>query len=272
MRGSRCDGCCRRALGAAIMGSLPVARSDGPTSFVRIAFAAGVVILTSSTPARADWLFSAYLGTSHTASNTITIEPETGGALRVGPVSYDTRPFTSPVYFGGRVTYFFPARPWLGIGGEWTHNKAIADTRQLVSVNGEAGVPLSQVMTRLEMTNGLNFALANLVVRRPLGVGGGDRLAVTGYAGIGAAVPHVETAFAGATRFEYQLTGLGWQAGGGVEWRLVRGLVAIADLRVSSGRQRFEMGTGDLKATFTSTQVDFGVGWRLGRSGAARTP
>ena len=56
----------------------------------------------------------------------------------------------------------------------------------------------------------------------------------------------------------------GWQAGGGVEWRIVSGLSAIADLRVTSGRQRLEMGAGTLSGTFTSTQFDFGVGWHIG--------
>ena len=64
---------------------------------------------------------------------------------------------------------FVPNIPWFGVGGEWTHNKAIAEVDQLVGINGAGPVPLSVLLSRLEMTNGLNFALANLVVRRRCG-------------------------------------------------------------------------------------------------------
>jgi hypothetical protein len=239
------------------------------TSFVRGAAVAAIALFLYPAPARADWLLSAYLGTSRTASNTVAIEPDTGGLLDVGPIAYETRPFTSPVYYSGRFTYFLTAIPWLGIGGEWTHNKAIADVDQLVGINGGTPVPLSVLMSRLEMTNGLNVALANIVVRHPVAIGStGDRLSLMGFAGLGVAVPHVETVFAGATKFEYQVTGLGWQVGGGVEWRLVKGLSAIADLRVTSGRQRLDLGTGTLTGTFTSTQADFGVAWHIGGNAA----
>jgi opacity protein-like surface antigen len=229
-----------------------------------------MLLVAGRAPAQADWVVSAYLGTSKTATNTVTIEPKTGGAFDVGPISYETFAFESPAYYGGRLTFFLPAMPWLGVGLEFTHNKAIADVAQLVSIDGAPPTPLSDVLRRLELSNGLNFALANVVVRRPIALGGsGDRIALMAYGGLGAAVPHVETTFAGEETFEYQVTGLGWQAGGGAEWRIASGLSAIADLRVTGGRQRLDMKTGTLVGAFTSTQVDFGIGWHFGRAPAA---
>lgn len=240
------------------------------TRYVRTVLAAALVLFAGSTPARGDWLFSAYMGASTTASNTVTIEPNTGGMFRVGSIEYETQAFRSPIYYGGRLTFFFPDLPQLGIGVEFTHNKAVADVTQLVSIDDAAAVPLSDVMTRLELTNGLNFGLVNVVVRRPVAIGSTpDRVAVMAYGGLGFAMPHVETEFAGATKYEYQLTGLGWQVGGGAEWRMVKGLSAIVDLRLTSGRQRLDMGTGTLTGTFASTQVDFGIGWHFGRAPAA---
>jgi lipid A oxidase len=237
---------------------------------VRAALTAATLVLAGPAPAHADWIFSAYLGASKTAANTVTIEPTTGGSFDVGPITYETLAFEDPVYYGGRLTFFLPDTPWLGVGIEFTHNKAIADVAQLVSVGDAPPAPLSDVLQRLELSNGLNFALANVVVRRPIAVGGsGDRLAVMAYGGLGAAVPHVETTFAGAETFEYQVTGLGWQAGGGAEWRIVSGLSAIGDFRVTGGRQRLDMKTGTLIGTFTSAQVDFGFGWHFGRASAA---
>jgi hypothetical protein len=240
-------------------------RSRSCNQYVRVACVA-LGLVGSAVPARADWLLSAYAGASKTASNTVTIEPRGGGAFRVGAISYETDAFERPIYYGGRLTCFLPGAPWLGVGIEFTHNKATADVTQMVAIDGGAPVPLSQLLGRLELTNGLNFALANVVVRRPVAIGPApDRLSVMAFGGVGAAIPHVETSFAGATKFEYQVTGVGWQAGGGVEWRLVSGLSAIADLRLTSGRQRLDMGTGTLAGTFTSTQVDFGIGWHFGR-------
>lgn len=235
--------------------------------FVRAAPIAALIVVAGPAPADAEWVFSAYLGASKTASNTVTIDPSAGERLRVGSIAYETEAFVSPYYYGSRLTYFLRRAPWLGMGIEFTHNKAKADVGQLVAINGGPPVPLSQVLGRLELTNGLNFALANVVVRRPVAVGGSpDRLSVMGYGGLGAAVPHVETIFAGAEKFEYQLTGLGWQAGAGAEWRIVSGLSAIADLRLTGGRQRLDMGSGVLTGTFTSGQVDFGLGWHFGRA------
>jgi hypothetical protein len=39
--------------------------------------------------ARADWLLSAYLGTSKTAANTVEIDPNSGGTFEVGPIAYE---------------------------------------------------------------------------------------------------------------------------------------------------------------------------------------
>jgi lipid A oxidase len=220
-----------------------------------------------------DWLAAAYLGASKTASNTVSIRPDTGGSLRVGPISYETNAFESPYYYGYRVMYFFDSVPWLGVGAEFTHNKATADIAQMVAINESPPVRLSQILRRLELTNGLNFAFANVVVRRPVAVAGAaDRLSLMAYGGIGPAIPHVETIFAGEETFEYQITGPAWQVGGGAGWRIVSGLSAIADLRLTSGRHGLDMGTGMLTGTFTSAQVDFGVGWQFGRRPRAAEP
>jgi hypothetical protein len=82
-----------------------------------------------------DWIFSAYLGASKTAANTVTIEPATGRSFNVGPIGYETFAFDDPVYYGGRLTFFLPDTPWLGVGIEFTHNKATADVSQLVSID-----------------------------------------------------------------------------------------------------------------------------------------
>jgi opacity protein-like surface antigen len=239
----------------------PVSRA---TARVRVLLTMVVVFCAQPSLLHADWLVTFYMGDSRTASNTIVVEPADGGRFEVGPIRYETQAYQSPIYYGYRVTRFFPKRPSLGIGIEFTHDKAIADVEQLVTVNGSPPVPLNGMFQRLELSNGLNFGFVNVVGRRTVRESQGmDRLSLMAYGGVGFAIPHVETTFAGRETFEYQITGVGWQAGGGAEWHIVSGLAAVADVRVTTGRQRLDMGTGTLTGTFTSTQVDFGIGWHF---------
>jgi hypothetical protein len=227
---------------------------------------AAALLLADPVPARADWLLNAYMGMSKTADNTVRIEPTVGDAIRIGPIAYQSQPFKDPIYYGWRIAYFPSGARWLGVGIEFTHNKAIADVNQPVDIDG-APAQLSDVLQRLEMSNGLNFTFANAFLRRPIAIGGTpDRVSLMAYGGLGASIPHVETIFADEQTFEYQIGGLGWQAGGGVEWRLVKGVSAIADYRLTSGKHRLDMGTGTLIGTFTSTQIDFGIALHLGQA------
>lgn len=219
--------------------------------------------------AHADWIFSHYRGDTRTRSNDVKItrpDGQAGANLTLSGVDYDGAGWDKPVYYGYRLSRFFDSRPHIGIELEMTHAKAIADIGQTVGVNG-TNVLLSTVMQRLELSHGLNFALANVVVRRPAG----RRLLLVGRAGGGVTVPHVETVFEGVRKNGYQYGGRAWQIAGGIEYRLIAGLQAIADVRLTTAYENVLVGpTGSdgpkLSGPFMSGHFGVGLGYRLGKT------
>ena len=102
----------------------------------------------------------------------------------------------------------------------------------------------------------------SVVYRRPVGDG---RLALTGRAGGGITLPHVEGTILGVSTESYQYGGLAWHGGAGVEIRLAAGLMALADARVTGTSETVDVASSTVKGTFVTSHVDFGIGWRFGR-------
>jgi hypothetical protein len=200
--------------------------------------------------ADADWFASAYLGSAHTASNTLPLIDGSGAPLTIGPVDYHGNSWHFPLYYGYRGGWS-PRGSRFGIEGEWTHAKAI----------GRTG---SAELTHFELSHGLNTLLANVVFRSRGVCGARCTLALRG--GLGAATPHVEADFRGRRVSEYQLAGIAAQGGAGVELRLWQGLHAIVDGRASYARIEADLPGAHLESTgFTTLHVDVGLGWRFGR-------
>ena len=197
--------------------------------------------------ARAEWQLGAFTGASHTRSNTLTISgPAT--QVSIGPVGYRSEPFVSPIYYRVSVGWT-PAGRRLGLEGEWTHTKARATTG-------------SELLTRFDQSHGLNFVLASAIYRYPLR---GGRLRLVARAGGGVTVPHVEGTFQGLHTESYQYGGVAWQAGGGVEMTIWRGLTAVGGGRFTRAAEEVEVGGVLVDGTFTTAHVDVGVAWRFGR-------
>lgn len=240
------------------------------TPAVRTCAAAAILLL--SAPAHADWVFAHYRGDTRTYPNTVKITRPAGSAapgMTLASVDYESQGWDRPVYYGYRIGRFFSGKPYLGLELEFTHAKAIADIAQTVTIDG-ARAPLSSVMQRLELSHGLNFALGNVVFRRPLRQRGpGHRLMLLGRAGGGATIPHVETVFEGVRKNGYQYGGLAWQVGGGLEYRIVAGLQAVADLRLTTAHERVLIGPNGsdgphLSGPFVSGHVNVGLAYSLG--------
>jgi hypothetical protein len=240
------------------------------TCAVRTCAAAAVLAL--SAPAQADWVLGHYRGDSSTYANTVKITRPGGSTApdrRIESVDYDGQGWDHPVYYGYRIGRFFAGKPHLGLELEFTHAKAIADITQTVTIDG-TNAPLSSIMQRLELSHGLNFSLGNVVFRRPLRRSGpGHRLFLLGRAGAGATIPHVETEFEGVRKNGYQYGGLAWQVGGGVEYRIIAGLLAVADLRFTTAHTRVLVGPDGsdgphLSGPFMSGHFNVGLSYSLG--------
>jgi hypothetical protein len=195
--------------------------------------------------ARADWIVAALSGAAHTRSNTLTISGPAASAT-IGPVAYRGEAFISPIYYIVRGGYAASARGF-GFEGEWIHAKARATTG-------------SATLTRFDQSHGLNFALASLVYRHPVG---GGRLALTVRGGGGVTLPHVEGTLLGTHTESYQYGGVAVHAGAGIEFRLLDGLTALAGVRGTRTAEELDIAGATVKGTFVTSHVDFGIGWRF---------
>jgi hypothetical protein len=82
-------------------------------------------------------------------------------------------------------------------------------------------------------------------------------------------IPHVETVFEGVGKNVYQYGGPAWQAGGGVEFQIVGGLQAVADVRFTTAYVNVLVGPDGasgprLSAPFMTGHVGVGLAYRLG--------
>jgi lipid A oxidase len=145
-------------------------------------------------------------------------------------VSYRTKDWESPIYYGGRVTYFLPQQSHWGFGLEFFHVKVYLKTEDIVRVSGtRMGVPISaservgDTIDSFNISHGLNFLSADATYRWFFGNRGKDFLGqLQPYigGGIGVAIPHVESTLGGVHFEEYQFHGPACQAFAGLNFDL----------------------------------------------------
>lgn len=211
------------------------------------------VLMLCSLPAhaRADWLFSGYVGASGTSSNTLTVTPATGAPFSLEDVAYKGQAFRSPWYYGVRAGWLPAATKGFGAEIEWTHAKAIAQID-----------PRNSALNAFQQSHGLNFLLGNLAYRFSPGCAGRCAAVVRGGAGI--STPHVESTFRDVHQEQYQRGGFAWQLGAGAEYRLWEFVYGIADARITRVTENHLRAAGaEISGSFFTRHVDFGVALRL---------
>src|SRR5262249_37975755 len=153
-------------------------------------------------------------GVTETQDNDLRLRLDGGTDLTFHKVRYRTRDWESPYYYGGRVGYFFRDQSSWGVVAEFLHAKMYLNTADTVLVTGtDAGTRVNsreRVGDRIEafsLSHGLNLLTADLMYRWVLG---DPRRTFLGRfrpyvgAGLGAAIPHVESTLAGRHFEEYQ--------------------------------------------------------------------
>ena len=246
----------------------------GRLSFSSISIA--VMLLAGATAASAQWYVAGYLGANHTMPATVSIDqPSLGTSLEFDDVTFVARPFTSPQYYGVRAGYLFGERRRWGVEVEWLHPKVYAEVEQPVHVTGSVRGLAVDTTTRMDtfvqhyaMSHGMNFALVNLVIRRPLAANSGSalsRVALIGRAGAGPMLPHAETTVGGRSREQYERAGVGLQLAGGVDVRLAGWLSAIADYKFGHARPEIDIADGTGQMSANVHQVAFGLAFGLSR-------
>lgn len=213
------------------------------------------------------WVVAAYLGGAPTAASDLTVsQPTLGTNLNFRDVEFSSRSFRPPLYYDLRGGYFLRRAPWLGFEAEFIHLKVFANPQQQVRVTGirrnvdiNAELPLGQIVQQYSISHGVNLLLFNVAARHRIKDANG-RLSLTVRAGIGPTIPHTESRIEGEAQEQYEIGRLAWQASGGVEFRLWRGLHALGEYKFTRTRQRGKIAQGTAESLLRTHHGVFGLG------------
>jgi lipid A oxidase len=188
--------------------------------------------------ARAETQLAAYLGTSWTGDSDVSVAGQT-----FRDVSWETRSFHAPPYYGLRAAHFLAESGW-GLAIDFFHDKAYP---------GEGS--LAPALRRLSFSHGLNHVTLDLQRRFQVGP-------VRPYVGAGAGtlVPHVEAQSDFASIDEYQwFRGLSLKAQAGVQGLVAGPLGLFAEYRLTFAHLRVSTPAGDLSTSLWTHHVVGGV-------------
>lgn len=190
------------------------------------ASAAGQPEVTTARPNR-EYVVAGYGGAPYTHPSDVHFSKPGVTDLTARKVSWEGRPFKSPIYYGIRTLAWSGSSPF-GAMLDFTHSKTISQRGQEIELSGTRNgermpdrAKVGDIFRHFEFSHGHNtlvlnglVRLADLVPRFGPYVGGG----------IGVALPHTEVGFKGDERrtYEYQYVGPAAQALVGLEFRLPR--------------------------------------------------
>jgi len=257
----------RGAMAAGLSGLLPFAQAAGPDGGAAEAARHGQTI-----PRGYEIQIGAYGGYNHTRPSKVHMRQPGGTDLTFDDVKWIGDSFKTEPYWGLRATYWNPKLNGIGLMFDYTHAKASAlKTQQLTQSGTRDGQevppkePFSKTFRKLEFTHGLNFVTLNALYRVNWLHA---RIAPYAGVGIGLSIPHVDTRRAGASiksrTYKHQITGLAFQALGGIEWRLTRSGRASAfteyKLNRSTNQARLN-GGGSLETDLWTHQIPVGFSY-----------
>jgi hypothetical protein len=112
------------------------------------------------------------------------------------------------------------------------------------------------------MTHGLNFLVANLVVRQPIGSG---RAALVIRAGAGGTIPHTETTVLGGAVDKYEFGGPGVHVAAGLDVRLRGRLSFVAEYKFTRARPEVTIAGGSGRTVAATHHIAAGVAFGMSR-------
>jgi lipid A oxidase len=157
-------------------------------------------------------------------------------------VSWNTKPFEMPPYYGARVTHWLDRSPEWGLAFDFTHAKMYSELNDQVYVTGRrSGSPvngserLGDTFSTLEFTDGNNLFTLNAMHRwHPFRNDRFSRFRDTSlYAGAGVAMPHVEVVAASTRTIEFQFAGPVAQGMLGVSIPINKRFVFLTEYRLT---------------------------------------
>jgi len=221
-------------------------------------------------PAAAQWSFQWAAGASHSLDADVSIrQPSQGIALDFLKVRFDGQSNYPRRYYSVRIGHMGGSGR-LGWEIEQIHLKAVGLTNRTYDVTAVGGTslpatgvsPMNAYVQEYQMTHGVNLAVFNLVVRRPLG-GDSAPVALDLRLGAGASFPHAESTVNGGVVHQYEYGGPGAQAAAGVHVRLLPRIAAISEYKFTWTRPKIDIAEGGAGWT-TLLSHHFTVGFSVG--------
>jgi lipid A oxidase len=252
---------------AGLAAILPFAQATGPDGGAASSSTGGRAAAASH-----EIQIGAYGGYNRTRPSTVRMVQPGGTDLTFTDVKWIGESFKPEPYWGVRTTYWSPKLRGLGFMFDYAHAKATALKSQDLSQTGKRDgqdvppkEPFGKTFRKLEFTHGLNFFTLNALYRAR---GLHARIAPYAGIGIGLSVPHVDTKRAGAPdeerTYEHQITGLAFQALGGIEWRLLRSgrVSAFTEYKLTRTSNNAKLnGGGTLDTDLWTHQVPVGFSY-----------
>jgi hypothetical protein len=202
--------------------------------------------ILAAAPARAAWTAAAFVGASATRAATVTLaRPAAGSRVTWTGVSFDSRSFASPPYYGYRIRWTPSADARAGIEAELIHLKVYARTGAL-----------APIVERFSISHGLNLLLGNVVWRQPLRRG----LRLAARAGAGIAIPHAESRVGGIDQEQYEISSAALQAAAGPEFATSPHTRAFVEYKVTTAAPAVAVAGGTIKGRYTSQHLAAGLG------------
>src|SRR5438552_3412648 len=190
---------------------------------------------------RAEFVLSLFSAATLAEDSDLRLRQSGGTDLVFHDVSFSTKDWESPIYYGGRLAYFLPKQPQWGFGLEFFHAKIYLNTEDTVRVTGTRSGQrvndserVGDTIESFNISHGLNFLTVDAMYRWILGERGKNFLGrfqpyVGG--GIGVAIAHVESMVGGIRFEEYQLHGPAYQAFCGLNFELTKHFSLFTDYK-----------------------------------------
>jgi lipid A oxidase len=237
-------------------------------------------LLSLRTTAHAEFVLSGFSGVSSAFDSDLHLHENNGTDLTFHDASYKTRDFDSPLYYGGRLTYFLDREsPW-GFGLEFFHSKVYLDEGASVHVTGTRNgapvndtEPVSNTFNDFNCSHGLNYLTADAFYRFFLGQPDSksfiNRIQPYLGAGVGITIPHVEVELANQPRYEqYEFGGLGVQAIAGVSFSITKHIQLFTEYKFTYAnldKLDFSNGvtSGNISFDSMANHLVFGASYRF---------
>lgn len=213
-------------------------------------------LLMAASPAAAELELSFYLGAQGVNDSDGSVNLPGSNVTTSRKVDWKGKPFDSPLYYGGRITWWTNSD--FGFGIEGTHTKAYASAADRAAFR----------VDRMEFTDGHNIFTANVMKRFPSAFEGSNFTPYVG-AGLGIAVPHVDVQVSGSSHrtYGYETTGVALRGIAGMKYALTDNWALFGEYQIvwSDNDATIEgdpgQADGKLRTELTTHAVNVGVSY-----------